>query len=48
MVRTLTPYVEQGQIGSFSVNGVTGEPFYNKSAHPFTAAGRSRSTTPIW
>jgi len=35
MVRTLTPYVEQGRIRIFSVNGVTGESFYNKGAHPY-------------
>jgi esterase/lipase superfamily enzyme len=35
MVRTLAPYLEQGRIRIFSINGVTGESFYNKGAHPF-------------
>jgi esterase/lipase superfamily enzyme len=35
MVRTLTPYLEQGRIRIFSINSVTGESFYNTRAHPF-------------
>jgi len=35
MIRTLSPYLEAGRIRIFCVNGVTGESFYNKAAHPF-------------
>ena len=35
MIRTLSPYLEQGQIKIFCINSVTGDSFYNKGAHPF-------------
>jgi esterase/lipase superfamily enzyme len=35
MIRTLSPYLEQGRIKIFSVDSVTGESFYNRGAHPF-------------
>ncbi|MCC7242126.1 MAG: esterase family protein [Acidobacteria bacterium] len=35
MIRTLSPYLEQGRIRIFCVNSVTGESFYKKGAHPF-------------
>ena len=35
MIRTLAPYLEQGRIRIFSINGVNNDTFQNKSAHPF-------------
>jgi esterase/lipase superfamily enzyme len=35
MIRTLGPYLEQGRIRIFSINGVNNDTFQNKSAHPF-------------
>jgi esterase/lipase superfamily enzyme len=35
MVRTLGPYIEQGRIRFFSINGVQSDSFSNKAAHPF-------------
>jgi len=35
MVRTLGPYIEQGRIRFFSINGVQSDSFSNKGAHPF-------------
>jgi len=35
MVRTLSPYIEQGRIRFFSINGVQSDSFSNKGAHPF-------------
>jgi len=35
MVRTLGPYIEEGRIRFFSINGVQSDSFSNKGAHPF-------------
>ena len=35
MVRTFSPYLEQGRIRIFSINGVQDDSFQNKGAHPF-------------
>src|SRR5438067_8773994 len=35
MIRTLSPYLEQGRIRFFSINGVQSDSFANKGAHPF-------------
>ena len=35
MIRTLGPYLEQGRIRIFSINGVNNDSFQNKGAHPF-------------
>ena len=35
MVRTLSPYIEEGRIRFFSINGVQSDSFSNKGAHPF-------------
>jgi esterase/lipase superfamily enzyme len=35
MIRTLGPYLDQGRIRIFSINGVNNDTFQNKSAHPF-------------
>jgi esterase/lipase superfamily enzyme len=35
MIRTLSPYLEQGRIRVFCVNSVNSDSFQNKSAHPF-------------
>ena len=35
MIRTLSPYLEQGRIRIFCVNSVNNDSFQNKGAHPF-------------
>ncbi len=35
MVGALSPYLEQGRIRIFSINGVHNDSFQNKGAHPF-------------
>lgn len=35
MIRTLTPYLEQGRLKIFSINSVTADSFNNTGAHPF-------------
>ena len=35
MIRTLSPYIEQGRIRIFCINGVQSDSFPNKGAHPF-------------
>ena len=35
MIRTLTPYIDQGRIRIFCINGVQSDSFSNKNAHPF-------------
>ena len=35
MIRTLSPYIEQGRIRIFCINGVQSDSFNNKGAHPF-------------
>lgn len=35
MIRTLSGYLDEGRIKIFSINAVTNESFYNKSAHPY-------------
>src|ERR1700693_4218575 len=40
MVRTLSPYIEQGRIRFFSINGVQSDSFSNKGAHPFHRSWR--------
>jgi esterase/lipase superfamily enzyme len=35
MIRTLSPYVDQGRIRIFCINGVQSDSFANKGAHPF-------------
>ena len=35
MIRTLSPYIEQGRIRIFCINGVQSDSFSNKGAHPF-------------
>jgi esterase/lipase superfamily enzyme len=35
MVRTLTPFLEEGRIKLFCVRGASRESFYNSGAHPF-------------
>jgi esterase/lipase superfamily enzyme len=35
MFRTLSPYLEQGRIRIFCINGVQSDSFANKGAHPF-------------
>ena len=35
MIRTLSPYIEEGRIRIFCINSVNSESFQNKSAHPF-------------
>src|SRR3954451_11359941 len=35
MVRTLGPYIEEGRIRFFSINGVQSDSYSNKDAHPF-------------
>ena len=35
MIRTLSPYIEQGRIRIFCINGVQSDSFANKGAHPF-------------
>jgi len=35
MIRTLAPYIEQGRIRIFCINGVQSDSFANKGAHPF-------------
>src|SRR5258708_27957703 len=34
MIRTLAPYIDQGRIRIFCINGVQGDSFANKGAHP--------------
>ena len=35
MIRTLSPYLDQGRIRIFCINGVQSDSFANKGAHPF-------------
>ena len=35
MIRTLSPYLEQGRIRIFCINSVNNDSFQNKGAHPF-------------
>jgi esterase/lipase superfamily enzyme len=35
MIRTLSPYLEQGRIRIFCINSVNSDSFQNKGAHPF-------------
>jgi esterase/lipase superfamily enzyme len=35
MIRALSPYLEQGRIRIFCINGVQSDSFANKGAHPF-------------
>src|SRR5438477_276102 len=35
MIRTLSPYIDQGRIRIFCINGVQSDSFANKGAHPF-------------
>src|SRR5438270_13622735 len=35
MIRTLSPYLEQGRIRIFCINGVQRDSFANKGPHPF-------------
>jgi esterase/lipase superfamily enzyme len=35
MIRTLSPYIDQGRIRIFCINGVQSDSFANKRAHPF-------------
>ena len=35
MIRTLSPYIEQGRIRLFCINSVNSDSFQNKGAHPF-------------
>src|SRR5206468_178537 len=35
MIRTLAPYIDQGRIRIFCINGVQSDSFANKGAHPF-------------
>jgi len=35
MIRTLSPYIEEGRIRIFCINGVQSDSFSNKGAHPF-------------
>src|SRR5437879_12182435 len=35
MVRTLSPYIEEGRMRFFSLNGVQSDSYSNKEAHPF-------------
>ena len=35
MIRTLAPYIDQGRIRIFCINGVQSDSFNNKGAHPF-------------
>jgi esterase/lipase superfamily enzyme len=35
MIRTLSPYIDQGRIRIFCINGVQSDSFSNKGAHPF-------------
>ncbi|MBA3543297.1 MAG: esterase family protein [Chthoniobacterales bacterium] len=35
MIRTLGPYLDEGRIRIFSINGVQSDSFQNKGAHPF-------------
>ena len=35
MIRTLSPYLDQGRIRIFCINGVQSDSFSNKGAHPF-------------
>ena len=35
MIRTLSPYIEQGRIKVFGVRSVSDASFYNRGAHPF-------------
>ncbi len=35
MIRTLSPYLEQGRIRLFCINSVNSDSFQNKGAHPF-------------
>src|SRR4029453_19456476 len=48
MIRTLSPYIEQGRIRIYCINGVQSDSFANKGAHPSTGAGCRRSTTTMW
>ncbi len=45
MVRTLSPYIEQGRIRFFSINGVQSDSFNNKERTHSIAAGSRRNTT---
>ncbi len=58
MIGALTPYLEQGRIRIFTINGVQSDALNNKGAHPFhrswmqaqydddVASEVSRSSTP--
>ena len=35
MIRTLSPYVDEGRIRIFTINSVNSDAFQNKGAHPF-------------
>ena len=35
MIRTLSPYIDEGRIRIFCINGVQSDSFANKGAHPF-------------
>src|ERR1044071_1991074 len=35
MIRTLSPYIDQGRIRIFCINGVQSDSFNNKGSHPF-------------
>ena len=35
MIRTLSPYLDQGRIRIFCINSVNSDSFQNKGAHPF-------------
>ncbi len=35
MIRTLGPYLDEGRVRIFSINGVQNDSFQNKGAHPF-------------
>ena len=48
MIRTLGPYLEQGRIRIFCINGVQSDSFNNKERTPSIAAGSRRNTTTTW
>ena len=48
MIRTLSPYLEQGRIRIFCINGVQSDSFANKGAHPFHRSWMQAQYDAMW